>query len=70
MFLTMEGVYDPMTAISSAVTNTVGWVGEIITALFSETGSWAGIFDFYVIGIGLSICAFAAVMIGRLVWGR
>lgn len=59
-----------MTAISSAVTNAVGWIGNIVTALFTEAGSWAGLFDFYVIGIGISIVAFAVVMIGRLVWGR
>lgn len=59
-----------MTEITSAVTNIVTWIGSIVTALLGESGAWAPLWEYFVIGIGVSICLTAVMMISKLVWGR
>lgn len=59
-----------MTEIGTVVTEVISWIGDVISALLAEAGAWAPIWPYFIIGIGISIVSFAAVMISRLVWGR
>lgn len=59
-----------MENISTGVTNAIKWIGEVVTALFGETGGWAPILPYFLVGIGISIVSFGAIMVSRLVWGR
>lgn len=59
-----------MDKISTVVTAAIKWIGEVVTALLGESGSWAPLWDYFIIGIGVSIVAFGAIMVSRLVWGR
>lgn len=59
-----------MTEITSAVTQAITWIGSVVTALLGDSGAWAALWPYFVIGIGISIVSFGALMISRLVWGR
>lgn len=59
-----------MEAIGVAVTQGITWIGSVVTALLGESGAWAPLWEYYVLGIGISIIAFGGLFIGRLVWGR
>lgn len=56
--------------IGTAVTQAITWIGNVVSALLSESGAWAPLWPYFVIGIGISIVSFGAIMISRLVWGR
>lgn len=66
----MEGVTTGMTQIGTVITDVISWIGNVVTALLGESGAWAPLWPYFIIGIGISIVSFAVVMIGRLVWGR
>lgn len=59
-----------LTEIGTAVTQAITWIGNVVTALLGESGAWAPLWPYFVIGIGISIVSFGAIMISRLVWGR
>lgn len=56
--------------IGTAVTQAITWIGNVVSALLGESGAWAPLWPYFVIGIGISIVSFGAIMISRLVWGR
>lgn len=66
----MEGAVTGLTQVGTIVTDVITWIGSVVTALLGENGAWAALWPYFIIGIGISIVSFAAVMIGRLVWGR
>ena len=43
-----------MNAISTALTDVIGWVGEVVTALVGETGQLKDLLPLMAIGIGIS----------------
>ena len=58
-----------MTAITTAVTNIITWMGTVVTALFGQTGALADLLPFFAIGIACSVVLFAVRGIRSLVWG-
>ena len=64
-----------MSAITSAVTAIIGYIGEVVTALFSaggtnqDPGALYALLPYFAIGIACSVVLFAVRGIRSLVWG-
>lgn len=62
----MEGFITALSQIGSALIN---FVGNIVSALFSESGAWGDLLPFFLIGIIISIVMVAVKIIRKVVWG-
>lgn len=64
-----------MSAITSAVTAIIGYIGEVVTALFSaggngtDPGALYALLPYFAIGIACSVVLFAVRGIRSLIWG-
>lgn len=58
-----------MTAVSTAVTSIIGYIGEVVTALFGASGALADLLPYFAIGIACSVVLFGVKGIRSLVWG-
>lgn len=58
-----------MTAVSTAVTSIISYIGEVTTALFGSTGALKDLLPFFAIGIACSVVLFGIKGIRSLVWG-
>ena len=58
-----------MSAVSTAVTSSIGYIGEVTTALFGANGALADLLPFFAIGIACSVVLFGIKGIRSLVWG-
>ena len=58
-----------MTAVSTAVTSVIGYIGEVTTALFGNNGALAALLPYFAIGIACSVVLFGIKGIRSLVWG-
>ncbi len=54
-------------AVSTALTDVIGWVGEVVTAV--TTGELASLLPLFAIGIGISVLLFGIKAIRSIVWG-
>lgn len=48
--------------LTAGVTAVIGWFGDVVTALFGESGSWAALAPIVGVAVGIGI-AFTAVRI-------
>ena len=56
-----------LNAVSSALTQVIGWVGTVVTSI--TTGQLASLFPLFAIGIGISVLLFGIRAIRSIVWG-
>lgn len=43
-----------ITQIGEGVTGIIGWIGDIIDAMFSSGGAWAAVLPLVLLGVGVS----------------
>lgn len=58
-----------MTAVTTALTTVIQWVGTVLTALTGEQGQLAELLPLFAIGIAISAFLFALNGIRRVTWG-
>ena len=58
-----------MTALTAAFTAIVGFVGELVTALVSTTGTLKDLLPLFVIGIAISLVMVVVKIIRKVTWG-
>lgn len=58
-----------MTAVGTAVTSIISYIGQVTTALFGSEGALADLLPFFAIGIACSVVLFGIKGIRSLVWG-
>lgn len=56
-------------AIGEAVTEVIGWVGEILTALVSTDGPLNALLPIFAIGIGVTAVTFGIKIVRGFAWG-
>lgn len=56
-------------AVGTALTNVLGWVGEVVSALTTAEGSLGALLPLFAIGIGASLFMFAMKAIRKVTWG-
>lgn len=56
-------------AVSSGITNVLSWVGDVITALFGESGALKDLAPLFAIGISISAIMLGVKLIKGMVWG-
>lgn len=56
-----------LSAVTSAISDVIGWVGSVITALTS--GSMSGLLPLFAIGIAISAVLLGIKIIRSVVWG-
>lgn len=55
--------------LSTVFTSVIGWVGEFVTALTTESGSLSGLQELFVLGIGISLLMVCAKLVRKVTWG-
>lgn len=58
-----------VTAVGSALTSMIGWIGDFVTALVGTQGALRELLPLFAIGIAASLCMFAMKMIRKVTWG-
>lgn len=58
-----------LSAIGSGLTTVIGFVGSVVTALVSDTGSLHDLMDLFILGIIISIIMVSMKIIRRVTWG-
>lgn len=58
-----------MQAIGTALTDVIGWVGEVVTALVGESGQLKDLLPLMAIGIGISALMLGVKSIKSFAWG-
>lgn len=58
-----------LSAITSAVTQSITWVGQVLTALTAEAGALSPLLPIFAIGISISILLVAVKIIRKVCWG-
>lgn len=56
-------------AVGSALTEVIGWVGEVVTSLVSAEGALSGLLPLFAIGVACSALFFGVKAIKSCVWG-
>lgn len=58
-----------MELVTSAITNVLGWVGTVISALVTEAGQLNELAPLFAIGIAISAVLLGVKIIKSVVWG-
>lgn len=58
-----------MTEITSGVTQLITLMGNVVTALFGETGAFAPLLPYFALSIAVSVILLGIKGIRSLVWG-
>lgn len=56
-------------AITSAFTAVFGWVGQVVTAITTPTGSLTTLLPFLAIGVSCTVVMFGIKVIRSFTWG-
>lgn len=57
------------TTLGTVFTSVIGYVGQFVTALTSETGQLGGLQELFVLGIGISLLMVCAKLVRKITWG-
>ena len=57
-----------LAAITSAVTQLISWVGQVISAIVGENGAMNDLLPVFAIGIGVSVILVALKIVRRTCW--
>lgn len=55
--------------VGTAITNVLGWTGDVIAALTAEGGELAALGDFFLVTVGVSAVMLGIKVIRGFVWG-
>lgn len=55
--------------VSTAITNVLGWVGDVIAAMTTTEGDLAALSPFFMVTIGVSAVMLGIKVIRGFVWG-
>lgn len=58
-----------LTAVTSAITTVLSWIGTVITALVGENGQLSELLPLLAIGIAISAVMFGIKAIRSVTWG-
>lgn len=58
-----------LTAVGNALTQIIGWVGDVVESLVGSDGSLSALLPLFAIGIGISVLLFGIRAIRSIVWG-
>lgn len=58
-----------LAAVTSAISDVIGWVGTVITALTGSGGALAPLLPLFAIGIAISAVLLGIKLIKSIVWG-
>ena len=56
-------------AITTAIGDVIGWIGEVVTALTTQTGGLYALLPLFCVGIAISAILVGVKLIRSLVWG-
>lgn len=62
-----EGTGSVLEAVGTAVTEVIGWGGEVLTAIMS--GQLTALLPVFAIGIGVSVVLFGVKLVRKICWG-
>lgn len=66
----MEGqVMDLMTAVGSAITSVLGWVGTVIDSLITADGDLYALLPLFAISVGISAIMLGIRIARSFIWG-
>ena len=57
-----------LAAITSAVTQLISWVGQVISAIVGENGAMGDLLPIFAIGIAVSVVLVALKIIRKVCW--
>lgn len=63
----MEGATGVLAAVGNAVTEVIGWGGEVLTAIMS--GELTALLPVFAIGIAVSVVLFGVKLVRKICWG-
>ncbi len=55
--------------MSTVFTQIITWIGEVVTALTSDSGALSGLQELFLLGIGISVVMVAVKLIRKITWG-
>lgn len=55
--------------IGTAVAEIIDWGGQVVTAVFSESGSFAAVQDLVIVGIAVSAAFVGIKFLKSVIWG-
>lgn len=55
---------------TSVINSMIGWVGDVIGAIFNTNGSWSSIAPFLFIGLGITLILTAVGVVRSFIGGR
>lgn len=58
-----------LTQIGAAFTEVLGWIGEFLTSLTSESGELAPLLVIFALGVGVTLAHFCVRFIKSIMWG-
>lgn len=58
-----------MNAVTSALTEVIGWVGTVVTALTSSTGKLNALLPLLAVGVAISALMLGIKAIKSFIWG-
>lgn len=58
-----------LNAVTSALTEVIGWVGTVVTALVSETGKLNALLPLLAVGVAISALMLGIKAIKSFIWG-
>lgn len=56
-------------ALSTIGLALINFVGTIVTAMFGDSGAWADLLPFFLVGIIISVIMVAVKIVRKVVWG-
>lgn len=56
-------------AVGSGITTVIGWVGDVVSALVTETGALSELMPLFAIGIAISAILLGVKIVRSIVWG-
>ena len=58
-----------LTAVTSGITSVIGWIGEFVTQLTTESGDLNALLPMFGIGISISAILLGVKIVRSIVWG-
>lgn len=68
----MEGgtiMTDMMTAVTSAITSVLGWIGTVVDSLLNTDGDLNALLPLFAVGVAISAVLLGVKMIKSFIWG-
>lgn len=60
---------DMMTAVTSAITSVLGWIGTVVDSLLNTDGDLNALLPLFAVGVAISAVLLGVKMIKSFIWG-